>query len=456
MPSAFESYFVGCRGQSVAVVGFGVSNRPLVKLLLAHGARVSVFDQKPREKLGDLSGFSEAHFFCGEEFNAPIEADLLFRSPGIHPDRPEIERARANGAVVTSEMDVLFALCPCPVIGVTGSDGKTTTTSLIAAMLTEAGVTVHLGGNIGRPLLADVPCMRPEDVAVVELSSFQLMDMTQSPLIAVLTNVAPNHLDIHKDMDEYVRAKANIFAFQKPGDRLVYNADCALVGDMVAAASSRRVPFSRKNTSLSGFVVESGWITRTREGGHDPLFPVDEIRIPGRHNIENMLAACAAVDELVTAEIMAHTARTFSGVPHRIELTRELSGVRYYNDSIASSPSRTMAGLKAFDQKVILIAGGYDKHIPFDVLGGAVCEHVKRLILIGHTAPAIRRVVEVIPGAPPIEDAGDMETAVRLAHERAKSGDIVLMSPACASFDQYPNFEARGQHFRELVNGLKG
>ena len=448
---AFDQYFNALRGKKIAVLGLGVSNRPLVQLLLEYGCDVTGCDRVTREKLDEpVLALERAgcHLRLGEDYLAGLQADVVFRTPGMHPGNPAICRLREQGAEITSEMDVFFRVAPCHLIAVTGSDGKTTTTTLIAEMLKAAGKTVWLGGNIGTPLLPLCRRMQAEDYAVVELSSFQLMDMTRSPQRAVVTNLAPNHLDVHKDMEEYVQAKKNIFRFQKPGDLLVLNADNAITAGFSGAGETHF--FSRKAPTNCVW-QEGDWIVRRGQ----KVLNVQDILLPGVHNIENYMAAMAAVEGLVSDECICSVAKNFGGVEHRIELVRIKDGVKFYNDSIASSPSRTIAGLRSFSQKVILIAGGYDKHIPYDVLGPEICAHVSRLFLCGATAGKIRTCVEAQPGQKPeMVDCGDFDSAVQAAARAAQPGDIVLMSPASASFDQFKNFMERGDRFKQLVKEL--
>ena len=448
---AFDQYFNALRGKKIAVLGLGVSNRPLVQLLLEYGCDVTGCDRVTREKLDEpVLALERAgcHLRLGEDYLAGLQADVVFRTPGMHPGNPAICRLREQGAEITSEMDVFFRVAPCHLIAVTGSDGKTTTTTLIAEMLKAAGKTVWLGGNIGTPLLPLCRRMQAEDYAVVELSSFQLMDMTRSPQRAVVTNLAPNHLDVHKDMEEYVQAKKNIFRFQKPGDLLVLNADNAITAGFSGAGETHF--FSRK-AATNCVWQEGDWIVRRGQR----VLNVQDILLPGVHNIENYMAAMAAVEGLVSDECICSVAKNFGGVEHRIELVRIKDGVKFYNDSIASSPSRTIAGLRSFSQKVILIAGGYDKHIPYDVLGPEICAHVSRLFLCGATAGKIRTCVEAQPGQKPeMVDCGDFDSAVQAAARAAQPGDIVLMSPASASFDQFKNFMERGDRFKQLVKEL--
>ena len=452
--TAFESYFTSLKGKKIAVLGLGVSNRPLVRLLLEFGCDVVGCDRTPREKLdAEVLALEQAgcRLRVGEGYLDGVEADVLFRTPGMHPGNPAIAGLREKGAQVVSEMEVFFQVCPCNLIAVTGSDGKTTTTTLISEMLKADGKTVWLGGNIGTPLLPLCRNMAKDDYAVVELSSFQLMDMTRSPRRAVVTNLAPNHLDVHKDMEEYVEAKKNIFRFQKESDLLVLNAD----NDITASFTGNgQTHFFSRREKTNCVWLEDGAIYRRNE----KVLETDAILLPGVHNIENYMAAIAAVDGLVSDETIRRVAENFGGVEHRIELVRVKDGVRFYNDSIASSPSRTIAGLRSFREKVILIAGGYDKHIPYDVLGPEICSHVKAVYLCGVTAGSIRAAVEnsadYTPGALEMVDCGDFESAVRAAATAAKEGDVVLMSPASASFDQFKNFMERGECFKKIVKEL--
>lgn len=451
---AFERYFSGLKDKKIAVLGLGVSNRPLVRLLLEFGCDVVGCDKTPREKL-ETEVLELEKLGCklqvGENYLEGVRADVVFRTPGMHPGNPAIEALRQRGAKITSEMEVFFEVCPCNLIAVTGSDGKTTTTTLTSEMLKASGKTVWLGGNIGTPLLPLCRRMNKEDYAVVELSSFQLMDMERSPQRALITNLAPNHLDIHKDMEEYVEAKKNIYRFQDETGILVLNADNAITAGLRGNGETRF--FSRKQRTNCVW-EENGAIYRRGE----KILETKDILIPGTHNIENYMAAIALTEGLVTDEAICQVARNFGGVEHRIELVRVKDGVRFYNDSIASSPSRTIAGLRSFPKRVILIAGGYDKHIPYDVLGPEICKHVKKLFLGGATGPKIRTAVEqapeYTPGHPEIVDCADFTQAVLAAAKAARPGDVVLMSPASAAFDQFKNFMVRGQYFKKLIKEL--
>ena len=438
MGSTIQEYLASLRGKRVAVLGIGVSNTPLIKMLLRADVEVTACDKRQREDFG---------------------GQVIFRTPGLRPDVPQLLAARERGSTITSEMEVFFQVCPCKTIAVTGSDGKTTTTTIIAELLKAAGQSVYVGGNIGKPLLPDVDGMVPEDVAVLELSSFQLMTMEQSPDIAVVTNLAPNHLDVHKSMEEYIAAKENIFTHQGADGLLVLNQDNEITRGFAVSARGRVTRFSRREELEQGVFVRDGaiWV---RNAMHErPVLYLENILLPGEHNIENYMAAIGALDGLVPDQVVRDFAAKFAGVEHRIELVRTRNGVRYYNDSIASSPSRTIAGLRSFHQKVVLIAGGYDKHIPFDVLGPEVVEHVKALVLTGDTAPKLRQAVERAPGydpaALPIVEYKDFEAAVLAACGLAQPGDVVLLSPACASFDRFKNFMERGAAFKRIIYGLE-
>ena len=462
----FEEYLSSLCDKTVAVIGIGVSNRPLIELLLSRGIMVTACDKKDRTALGPLAKELEGkgcRLQLGEGYLRNLTEDIIFRTPGMRPDLPELTAAVERGSTLTSEMEVFFEVCPCPILAVTGSDGKTTTTTIIAKLLRAAGRTVHLGGNIGHPLLAETGTMKPDDIAVLELSSFQLMTMTQSPHIAVITNLAPNHLDVHKDYAEYITAKENIFTHQTGQDIAVFNADNEITRSFIGRQKGGVLTFSRRETVERGAYLAPGisgegqavWMSNGQ--GRRCVLPLADIKLPGIHNVENYMAAISAVDGLVPDKVIRDFARNFGGVEHRIELVRELDGVRYYNDSIASSPSRTIAGLNSFPEKVVLIAGGKDKGISYDCLGPVVNGHVKLLILCGATAGVIRSSVEQAENYSGLEivDVEDYRQAVSLARARTAPGDVVILSPASTSFDRFANFMERGRVFKEIVNQLK-
>lgn len=454
-----EQFFTSIQGKTVTFCGIGRSHMPLIRLFQEKGALVSARDKRSLEELGENGKALQewgVQLILGENYLEDLREDIIFRTPGMKYHLPQLEAARKRGAAVTSEMEVFFQLCPCKIYAVTGSDGKTTTTSIIAELLKAQGKTVHLGGNIGKPLLPEIESIQPEDCAVVELSSFQLISMRESPDVAVVTNLSPNHLDVHKDMQEYIDAKKNILLHQGAFSRTVLNAGNEITASFAPQVRGDCWMFRR------GAPVERGvWCDGETIYVHgQPLLPISQIRIPGWHNVENYMAAIAAVWGDVEPETIRRVAETFAGVEHRAEFVRELRGVKYYNDSIATSPTRVISGmLSLFPQKILLIAGGYDKHIPFEPLGPAVCDKVKTLILLGDTAQKIQDAVQAAPqyqeGCPEILRVDNMEQAVAAAAAHAQQGDIVSLSPACAAFDLYPNFEVRGRHYKDIVNGLQ-
>ena len=454
-----EQFFTSIQGKTVTFCGIGRSHMPLIRLFQEKGALVSARDKRSLEELGaNGKALQEwgVQLILGENYLEDLREDIIFRTPGMKYHLPQLEAARKRGAAVTSEMEVFFQLCPCKIYAVTGSDGKTTTTSIIAELLKAQGKTVHLGGNIGKPLLPEIESIQPEDCAVVELSSFQLISMRESPDVAVVTNLSPNHLDVHKDMQEYIDAKKNILLHQGAFSRTVLNAGNEITASFAPQVRGDCWMFRR------GAPVERGvWCDGETIYVHgQALLPISQIRIPGWHNVENYMAAIAAVWGDVEPQTIRRVAETFAGVEHRAEFVRELRGVKYYNDSIATSPTRVISGmLSLFPQKILLIAGGYDKHIPFEPLGPAVCDKVKTLILLGDTAQKIQDAVQAAPqyqeGCPEILRVDNMEQAVAAAAAHAQPGDIVSLSPACAAFDLYPNFEVRGRHYKDIVNGLQ-
>ena len=456
----FLDYVNSLLGKRVFVIGAGVSNTPLIEALLNAGVDVTVCDRRVRNELGSVAVMFEqkgAKLRLGDDYLSNIDADIIFRTPGLMPWNPELQEAVARGAALTSEMEVFLEVCPCKIIGVTGSDGKTTTTSLVGDILRNEGIKAYVGGNIGSPLLCKADAFGQDDIAVLELSSFQLISMTRSPHIAVVTNVSPNHLDIHSGMDEYVKAKSNILTHQADSDRVVLNLDNAYTRAYAGLAVGEKSFFSRSGKVSNGVFLKDGLIYESRLGSIAPLIQTDELFLPGIHNIENYMAAFAAVQGLVSVDAMKRTAREFRGVSHRIEYITQIHEVTYYNDSSASSPSRTIAALKSFDQKVILIAGGKSKGIEFDGLGKAIGKHVKMLYLTGMTAKHIRDAVVNAPGyngEPGIFICDSLNHAAASASEAAVPGDVVLFSPASTSFDSFKNFEHRGEVFKDIIRKM--
>jgi len=457
-----NEYIASLKNKKIAVLGVGISNRPLVKLLAENGISVTAFDRKTYADLGEYADtlkelgvklISNGGMMDDEQY------DIIFRSPGIRPDRADILKALEKGAVLTSEMEVFFEVCPCKIIAVTGSDGKTTTTTLICELLRAAGYTVHLGGNIGHPLLADAGSMKTNDMAVVELSSFQLMTMKKSPDIAVITNLAPNHLDIHASMEEYVRAKQNIYLHQSENGIVVLNYDNDITSSFIPEIRQNVRTFSSKKENKTDLFLKDGAIYSTLSGSEEMICKTSDIRIIGVHNYENYMTAIAATYGFVSADDIRKVAAEFGGVEHRMEFIRELRGVKYYNDSIASSPTRVIAGLRTLkDKSAVVMAGGYDKNLDYVPMVPLLLAKAKHLVLCGAASPKIRAAVEADPMYPSsgltLHDEDDFAKAVLLTSKLAESGDIVTLSPACASFDKFANFEERGNYFKKLVNEL--
>ncbi|WP_302586895.1 UDP-N-acetylmuramoyl-L-alanine--D-glutamate ligase [uncultured Ruminococcus sp.] len=456
-------FFEQMKQSRVAFIGTGVTNGDIIRLFRKKGIEVTLLDRKTADKLGAAYDEFKAlgvQFCLGDAYlDRLTDYDVVFRSPGMYYHNEKLQQARAQGVVITSEMEVFFQLCPCKIYAVTGSDGKTTTTTLISEFLSRAGYRVHKGGNIGRALLPIIDDIREEDVAVVELSSFQLLSMRQSPDVAVITNIAPNHLDVHGTMEEYIYAKTNLIAHQDAFSRTILNQDNEATMNLASMVRGTLTTFSRKTQPAFGtFLREDGMLCYVKNGEVTPVVHKDDIRIPGMHNVENYLAAINAVWGTVSIEDIVYVAKNFGGVEHRIEFVRELDGVKWYNDSIATSPTRVLAGLRSFSQKLIVIMGGYDKKIPFEPMADTVCQQVKLVLLMGVTADKIEKAIRgsqyYQDGAPELVHVSSMEEAVQEARKRAKAGDIVTLSPACASFDLYPNFEARGIHYKNLVKEL--
>ncbi len=433
-------------GKTVTVLGVGVSNLPLVSFLWEQGiTQITLRDKKPSPEAIALAEEKGLPMIAGDNYLADLTEDVIFRSPGIMPTLSEIKTATDRGAVLTSEMELFFDLCPAKIIGITGSDGKTTTTTLIYEILKNAGYTCHLGGNIGNPLLPELSTIQKDHIVIVELSSFQLMTMKKSADIAVITNLAPNHLDKHTDMAEYIEAKKNIF--QHGSKITVFNLENDITKEFIQKDS---LAFSLKQPVKNGAYLDGD----TVYFNGTEVMKKSDIILPGIHNVDNYLAAICAVHSLCDLSYVKQVAKKFGGVEHRIEFVRELNGIRFYNDSIASSPSRAIAGLHSFDQKIIVIAGGSDKNIPFDSYAKEVCNRVKHLVVMGHTKDKIKSAVLAENPDFPISVAENLEDAVQKAYANAESGDVVMLSPACASFDFFKNFMERGRLFKDFVKSL--
>lgn len=447
------------KGKNVAVVGIGVSNKPLITFLIDLGANVTGFDKKSKEQLGQIANNLEdknVKLVLGENYLDKLTGyDVIFKTPSMRIDHPALVSAKNKGAYITSEMEEFIRYCPAKIFAVTGSDGKTTTTTLIYNMLKTEGYKTWVGGNIGNPLFQDIQKISKDDKVVLELSSFQLMTINEPIEVSLITNLAPNHLDIHKDMEEYIECKKNIFKFKRNSDLTVLNMDNDITNKMVPEVSGKVIQFSTLNELSSGAYFKDNTLYYNNEKVCD----FEHIKLKGMHNVENLLAAFCCTGEDVSIDSMKKVATSFTGVEHRMEFVKEINKVKYYNDSIASSPTRTIAGLEAFNKQVILIAGGYDKKISFEPLAKKGIKYIKTLILMGNTKEKIKKAFDdELKNSNiklPIIIVDSLEEAVDKAKEIAKENDIVTLSPACASFDMFANFEVRGNKFKDIVNSLK-
>lgn len=462
--SAFQNMI---SGKTVSLIGLGVSNLPLVSFLYSCGAKtVSVRDLKKTKKDPAVIKAEEdgAKVLLGEEYLKNLSEDIIIRSPGIRPDIPPFLEAEKAGSRITCETELFLEFVPCKSIAITGSDGKTTTTTLVSKILEASGKKVFLGGNIGASMLPQLAQIDENSVSVSELSSFQLMNCKFSPDISIITNLSENHLDWHRDMDEYLDAKKNILNHQNKNSLAVLNFDnkhtkvCQTVGNKIYFSYDSKALFSETAETDDAVFYQDGAIYIRKNKKTLEILKTNQILLPGKHNVENYMAAIGAVYDLVTLNAIETVAKTFGGVEHRIELIREKDGVKYYNSSIDSSPARSTAALRSFQQKVIMIAGGYDKKLDYSGLGNEICEHVKTLILCGATSQKIKTAVLnsslYTENNPKILDCPEFDLLASLAEKEAESGDVVILSPASASFDLFKNFDERGKRFKKLVMEL--
>ena len=451
------------KNRKVAIIGLGVSNIPLLDYMHNVGAKVTVFDNRiiediPKDTMKKITDYA-MEFSLGPNNLSKLEGfDIIFRSPSCLPTVPELQKEVERGAILTSEIEMLMKLCPGKVIGVTGSDGKTTTTTLIYEILKANGYNCYLGGNIGTPLFTKLNEMTPDDIIVLELSSFQLMGMEISPSISVITNISPNHLNVHSSYEEYIDAKKNIFKYQDKDGIIVLNYDNAITKAAAKEANGKVVFFSSKTKLEDGIILDGDIIKECKDKLRRHILSTNTVALRGVHNYENICAAIAATSSLVKVEDAVKAVQEFKGVQHRLEFIRELDGVKWYNDSIGTSPTRTIAGLHSFDERIVLIAGGYDKHLDYTPIAKPILEKVDSLILIGDTAPkifdAVKNEAEKQGKDIKIYMCDEFKNTVLVAKKVAKPGQIVLFSPASASFDLFRNFEERGNKFKELVNNI--
>lgn len=456
----FEKY---ARGKKVAIIGIGVSNLPLLEYFYDLNARVTIFDSKESNQISveamqkiEKYGFE---FIGGKDSLSRLKGfDIIFRSPSCMPDRPELVEAVENGAVLTSEIEMVLKLAPCKVIGVTGTEGKTTTTTLINEIVKKSGRKTYLGGNMGKPIFTKIRNVKPENIIILELSSFQLSDMDISPDISVVTNIYPDHLNVHKSYEEYREAKKNIFKHQSENGIVVLNYDNEFTREFAKEANEKVIFFSSKEKLDDGFIYDKadGTIKYCKDGVRRHIIKKEDIKLRGIHNYENICAALAATSSIVDVDTQVKAIEEFTGVEHRLEFVRELNNVKWYNDSIGTSPASTIAGLNSFDEDIILLAGGSDKGLDYKEVGEAIARKVRALILTGPTSEKIENATKQALNGKSIEIyyTSNMQESVNLAKDIAKAGDVVLLSPASASFDLYKNFEDRGHQFKDCVNNL--
>lgn len=458
-----ENFNQNLNGKKVAIIGLGVSNIPLIDYMHKYNAKVTVFDQKEESKIKDdlikkIKNYNFSTSFGKDSFKNLKGFDIIFRSPSCLPTKKELVEEKQRGAIITSEIEMLMKLTPAKIIGVTGSDGKTTTTSLIYSILKKAGNNVYLGGNIGIPLFTKVGEMKPSDFVVLELSSFQLMGMEISPHVGVITNITPNHLNVHKDYQEYIDAKKIIFKYQNENDVIVLNYDNEITKNCAKEAISKVRFFSGKEKLENGFIVDENEIKECNDGIRKHIINSTEIKLRGEHNLENIATALAATKDYVDEDTAVQAIKEFSPVEHRLEFVREINGCKWYNDSVSSTPTRTIAGLNSFDEDIVLIAGGYDKNLDYTPLAKPILKKVKALILLGQTSgkifEAVKREEEKENKQIKIYMCDNLTDTVNQAKKVAKPGQIVLFSPASASFDLFKNFADRGNQFKNIVNSL--
>lgn len=451
------------RYRKIAIIGLGVSNIPLLEYFYNKKAKVTVFDDRekeniPQEIINKINEYEFETSFGKNNLEKLKNFDIIFRSPSCLPTKPELDKEAKRGALVTTEIEMLMKMCPAKIIGVTGSDGKTTTTSMIYTILKKAGHNTYLGGNIGTPLFTKLNEIKPEDIVVLELSSFQLMEMKISPHIGVITNITPNHLNIHKDYEEYINAKKNIYKHQNEDDIVILNYDNEITRNCAKEANGKVCYFSGTKKLENGWTVDGKTIKECNDGIRKHILDTEDVYLRGHHNYENIATALAATKTLVDTEVAVEAIKEFRAVEHRLEYIRELNDIKWYNDSSSSSPTRTISGLEAFDEEIVLIAGGYDKNLDYTPIAKPILKKVKELILIGQTADKIFEAVkkESDIQSKPINTymCKTLEEAVLLAKKVAKPHQIVLFSPASASFDMFKNFADRGEKFKKAVNNL--
>jgi UDP-N-acetylmuramoylalanine--D-glutamate ligase len=451
-------------GKNSAVVGLGLEGLSSAKYLAEHGALVSARDQMtekelPNEEIKELKRLG-VEIELGKNYLEGLEKfDWIVRTPFIRPDLPEFVKAVESGVRLTSQTRIFFELCPANIVGVTGTKGKGTTSTLIKLMLEKAGKRAFLGGNIGEPPLSFLDETKVGDWVVLELSSFQLIDLEISPKIGVVLMTTSEHLDWHTDTSEYHQAKYNLVKFQTPTDFAVINSDYPVSRSFAKETKAKKVWFSLSEESDPGVFLKEGKLWRWFHGKYEEIIQAKDVRIPGRHNLENAAAAAAAVSILgVSTTVIRQTLEEFPGLEHRLELVREWKGKAFYNDTFSTTPETAIAAVRAFEQPMTIILGGSSKNSDFTELGQELVKNknLVNIVLIGQTANEIEKTIKKAgkPAAKMLHASGTFREIVKLATQITPKGGIVLLSPACASFDMFKNYKERGKQFKEIVNSF--
>ena len=449
------------KNSKIAVIGAGVSNLPLLSYLGDLGANVCLFDRNIFDKLSDdykkcINKYNIKCFLGNNYLDNLVGFDIIFRSPSCLPTNPFLKKEMDRGALVTSEIEQVIRLAPCMSIGVTGSKGKTTTTTIINDILNKMGYNTFLGGNIGNPLFTEIGNMKEEDIIVLELSSFQLMNMSYSPNVSVVTNISPDHLDIHGSYEEYINAKKNIFRNQSNNDYLILNNDDGIVREFNkdSIANIKYYGIGRNNNT---FYLEDNYICFDGKR----VINTDNLLLRGRHNFINICAALTAISciDIIPFDKIEDIVKNINSVHHRLEFVREVNNVLWYNDSASTTPDKSLAGINAFDNNIVLICGGYDKNISYDSLAKPILNKVSKLILFGDTKNKIYDAVmkekkKVSDSNLQIYVMDTLDEVIEVAYRVSIQGEVVLFSPASASFDMFKNAYQRGDLFKEKVNEL--
>ena len=461
MKENYESFKKELKTKKIAVLGAGVSNIPLLKQLACENCDVTLFDQKEKENINEdiqkLINEKKLKCFLGQNYLEGLKSfDIFFRSPSLLPSNPYLKEEESRGCYITTEVEEVIKYAPCKVIGITGSKGKTTTTTIVSKILENLGYNVYVGGNIGTPLFTKIEQLKETDIVVLELSSFQLMGMRTSPDIAVVTNISPDHLDIHGSYEEYINAKKYIFKNAKKNSILVLNSEDEIVKNF-AHEFEGEVRYFGTNSNLDTYYLKENKIWNKEK----EIIDTTKLILKGEHNYINICAALSAIKDFIkdTSNLEA-ILKNIPSVPHRLEFVREIDGVKWYNDSASTTPDKCLGGLSAFSEKIVLIAGGSDKNIPYTPLAKPVTEKVSKLILFGQTKNKIydavmEEVKKTNNRSLKIYVLDDLESAISVAKKVAVSGEVVLFSPASASFDMFKNAYQRGDIFKKLVNDIE-